>query len=920
MKNTKFICMMAALTCLGLGVSGCGKYDYDNDQIYTKHKNACEASIDNIEMRYSSSMSKGVGQFLYEDGVCECDDNRCSVGEVCYEKINGSIICVDYMCNDGERKCVSGKSSAYIYGCSELNWKLEKICGGENESGRCNADKTDCEKCDGNVGGCESECILVASNEFGHEYYEYKSCDKNGNPEKPKKCAFKCNDKIENGELGCVDCEKNECRDDKNLNVCDNGEFHVTTCPNGCSDGECKCNDGDVRCSGNVLENCANGKWGTQETCENGCSGGKCKVDCDDGDVKCDGNKVKICTNGEWEDNQECNYGCYDLKNGRAGCNCDGGDYLSLKCEVSETASLKDGLSKCIDGEWRIKGEDNKWDGTEINIMDNEAKCVCVKDDTIDSVSAPEDFRRMCKLCVNDKSGVGYKHLDKEKCSGVSCAGDSCGECLNGSKMCDKDVAGASVLKTCENGSWNSENCLECKQTDKTNAECVKFGEGCKNECIEDVAYVCIDNVSTRIGCSKGCELNNGVLLCAGCAESHKNGNDFRCVDCIDKSDCGDGYVCEENNCIQTIDSMCQSVSCINDGNGIGELQCSDNRTVKCDASCNGNVCGECLNRNTRCRDGKLQTCVEGKWGEGTPCSSLLVCKDNGDGKAKCVGGSGNVCTDGEKKCSYQYDTQNNTGTKIVVIRQNCIQGAWHGATASPNVLCDNSIVIDGESRCVSEINLNGQIVSGVIGYNYNNISGLSFEDCGDLECVEQGSQAECGGCKEDDKRCDGNKLQICKDGKWDGEECGNNKICINPNIKSGNKEAACYNLNDLRCIYRRKGIVNGTGQFEFQAVIQKSDAASYSASSDLYIYDDCTICNLTDSGGLTKEWGGNRMCANGTYEENNRINMNGVFEECKNGKIIYKACPDNQYCDGRSNSCVSASIDDATPDEPVEA
>ncbi|MBQ4359856.1 MAG: hypothetical protein II767_06330, partial [Proteobacteria bacterium] len=92
MKNYKKLLIAVVLIGLGLGVSGC-KYEYDPDQIYTKHKNACEFSIRSIE---NNSPMMVVGEFLYNDGVCKCKENECSVGEVCYEKFDGDIICVDY--------------------------------------------------------------------------------------------------------------------------------------------------------------------------------------------------------------------------------------------------------------------------------------------------------------------------------------------------------------------------------------------------------------------------------------------------------------------------------------------------------------------------------------------------------------------------------------------------------------------------------------------------------------------------------------------------------------------------------------------------------------------------------------------------------------------------------------------------------
>lgn len=910
MKSYKKLLIAVVLIGLGLGVSGC-KYEYDPDQIYTKHKNACEFSIRSIE---NNSPMMVVGEFLYNDGVCKCKENECSVGEVCYEKFDGDIICVDYMCNDGERKCVSGKGGAYIYGCSELNWKLEKICGGENESGRCNADKTDCEKCDGNVGGCEPtetidcepECIWVASNEFGHEYYEYKSCDKNGNPEKPKKCAFKCNDKIENGELGCVDCEKNECRDDKSLNVCDNGEFYVTTCPNGCSDGECKCNDGDVRCSGIDVQSCRDGKWITDASCSNGCSEGKCKVDCDDGDVKCDEDKYMICSGGNWDVSDECGEsGCFYDENNKVMCKCTD---QHLKCEGGE-------LWKCFNGKWHARGGKDKWPGTNTNVMgmEMEENCVCKTNGEVDQLTTKEVFESICNFCFEDTSAQGYYYGNnntngssecRDIASGklLSCKADfsGCGECLNGTSECVGEVP-----KICENGVWrdlkNDDEARTCMSTMCANGakRCDKgYIEVCNNNVWSAYEIPCLDGDTScladgtvdsycydgRYGwCSEdGYKEEN----CDNCDDNHRR--------CNMQSGCSSPtFNCKDDNTLvktcggKTEDEKCNSISLKN------------NKCYRVDGV--RDYCGECLNRNTRCRDGKLQTCVEGKWGEGMPCSAFFSCVDNGDGKAECVGGSGNVCTDGEIKCFYKMDVD-----KIEAIYQKCVSGNWKDYNGNIEIPRDNCLICNDEgNNKIKDISPSDIICKDQVDLGIEKVSGVFSCDSGALKFNECFSNYGIDGVKFS-TQCN-SRTHTCI-------ECLSNEVCNN----SSNQPSAC---SSSKCSKSSAG----TQGYSYSCI----GAGRYSVKSDgaeWVLVEDCGMSGKMCNGGRCER------CIKGQYLCTGDSEVS--LKKCEDQKWVNASEEDSAKCLSCSdempagggqlckvcNCSPDADIDDPTPDEPVES
>lgn len=611
MKNYKSLLVVAVMIGLSLGVCSC-KYEYDPDQIYTKHKNACEFSIRSIE---NASPMMVAGEFLYNDGVCKCKENECSVGEVCYEKIDGEIICVDYMCNDGDKKCVENDGLSFAYKCEGYKWKPDGFC----KSGQCDEGGFECLS---NVAGmadddgmytatpavsedkevvnpCTSICIPTEANEGGRTSFFYIPCEGDVlNADSYKLCEFECD------ESGCIDCERDVCSGD-NLIVCNDGVPSGKECDYGCIDGKCRqktqdnreCDDNQRKCEGSqvmvcmngkwekegapcskrcfmgncvecikdgnmtcsmdnimvcrdgkwldeqdcgsygcfddengahcgeclnddvqcvddkVIKRCENGKWGKGEECDNGCiiddtgkgmcaecgdgkvwRDGECREvgtsdnGCNEGDRKCSGSDSYICKDRQWKVGN-CKHGCYDL-NGTPGCNCDKeGDHLSLKCTLAED----DGegvLMKCIDGEWRHKGEDNQWDGTSITMISGEEHCVCKKDGVVSSVSSPKEYGEMCKLCVNDSNGIGFVYPDGLCAGAVSCTekGDGCGECKNGVKQCNKD----GYIEICDEGRW-----MDYKEFIKLNCQegmaCVlNDGSGFKNYCSGDIIEECL--------------------------------------------------------------------------------------------------------------------------------------------------------------------------------------------------------------------------------------------------------------------------------------------------------------------------------------------------------------------------------------------------------------------------------------------
>ena len=381
MRNTKIFCMMAIVTCLGLGASGCGKYDYDSEQIYTKHKKACEASIDRangvlypalsadqIALQIENGELKSYeGQFLYEEGVCECDNTECAVGEVCYEFSDDTVKCVDYMCDEGERKCVENNGFALKFRCEDYKWKAEGFCS----VGKCHENGIECAANSSNVmdidvieDKIDSECsngicIEIGSNEFGRKAYMFMPCEEGKmRQDKQEICDYNCNDDEKQGDLGCVQCNINDniCEDDDNhLRACINGEFKRFMCENGCRDGAClekpatgKCVNGSKMCDRDeagapVLKTCKNGVWeesscGDGWRCEMNNDGkAECVVDADFDqdctylDKRCNENGyIEICQNKEWMNYKE--YIKEMCPAGSTDCIADTSDGISSYC------------------------------------------------------------------------------------------------------------------------------------------------------------------------------------------------------------------------------------------------------------------------------------------------------------------------------------------------------------------------------------------------------------------------------------------------------------------------------------------------------------------------------------------------------------------------------------------------------------
>ena len=100
-----------------------------------------------------------------------------------------------------------------------------------------------------------------------------------------------------------------------------------------CVAGSCDgCTDGEVRCNGNIIEECSGGSWGVRESCAFACDSGACTsmVACTPGASRCNGDVAEIC-------------------------NATGSAYLYLAtCPVSCTGGLCDGT--CTAGDRRCNG------------------------------------------------------------------------------------------------------------------------------------------------------------------------------------------------------------------------------------------------------------------------------------------------------------------------------------------------------------------------------------------------------------------------------------------------------------------------------------------------------------------------------------------------------------------------------------
>ncbi|MBQ8038009.1 MAG: hypothetical protein IJ268_13550 [Proteobacteria bacterium] len=367
--------------------------------------------------------------------------------------------------------------------------------------------------------------------------------------------------------------------DDAMYNQCFCGIKQDTPCPQGvvCANGGLRCASSGPRLSD------------TCQTSQNICTN-------DESDVAQAG-KMMTCKNSLWSYSKECVVDDKPVSCNMSGTACGSCLNDTVVCKDEKT------LSRCILG--ASYDETCTWG---CKTVDGVGKC---EEKVGDSCDGEET------ACENVDGGIGMLQICShglwsiESCQNASCKGQACGECINGTSVCENDA----VIK-CENGSWGRPTL--CPDG------CEASGKYCKT--CKSGQYKCI-NSGTDIGILETCEDGNWI------EQPDLNPQQFSCKSTYPDKD------------ISNILGECKNFST--------RCWCAQETCSREDPS---NI---------------LQICNAGRWTRLTSCDT---CSDS-NGKAVCAQAHGNSeCQEFEFRCNNakRQQCQNDVWTDIETCPAGC--------------------------------------------------------------------------------------------------------------------------------------------------------------------------------------------------------------------------------------------------------
>ena len=636
--------------------------------------------------------------------LCNADDDKCTVGDGCKEKV-----CVPgnkRSCDDGD-VCTADGCDKATGKCTMPPEQDGTPCDKDNSlctvkdacvEGKCTAGTAlDCD--DGNpctTDGCDpkTECTHVANT---------AACDADAN-----KCTVgdQCKDKhcIAGTPRPCDDgnvCTNDTC--DKATGACKappkqdgfgcDADSSVCTVKDGCKEG---------KCTAGPAEDCDDGKVCTTDSCDPkaGCVNTANTAPCDDGNActKADVCQAEACKGVAvdagvvCDDGNPCTTdGCDPKAATFPGCThanhtkpCDDGSECTDK-DVCAGGKCQPGADLCEDCKEDVECASKDKDLCNGTLFCDKSKkpYACVDDPktivTCDTSKDPQCKQNTCAKATGKCALVTVNEGKGCDADGSVCTvGDVCkgGTCTAGAdKKCDD--ANVCTDDTCDKakGCVNANNTATCDDKNACTANDACSNGGCKGQ-----AKTCDDNnpcTSDSCAVSVGCSFVANTL---GCDDASACTVDDKCADKVCKSGgakgCDDGNVCTTNSCdaktgCKTVDNeakcpddnacteeeVCKSGSCTkpavkcDDGN-----ECTDDKcdTIKGCVSTNNTAACPDANPCTvdeKCTDG---TCIKPKKAcdDGNPCTNDSCpgtdgCKfANADDGAKC--GADKVCATGK--------------------------------------------------------------------------------------------------------------------------------------------------------------------------------------------------------------------------------------------------------------------------------
>ncbi len=673
-------CDTAPQVCESNGAGKIGRLTYCSAGVWktgycecNAEQNGCRECDENKDLPVCYSDNGRIISRYCKDGVFVFDEcaNGCNVEGKCNQECNSAV---------ESKSCFDTDEAHVVRECENGIYRIKETCNYGCKDAK-----------------CISECTV---NECADN--ELRICNEKGLWDKSEPCPFGC----ENGH--CLpappECQTNVCVNQDNsigfISECKDGKYEdavpchkngnehsYTSCANSneCSD---VCKNGERMCVDEKIRICSNGSFVEVGSCNE-----TVKV-CKDGDSKCEGDVPSVCSNGQWTDSAACtgNTPKCALVEGKPLCvvECTPG---SMKCALEQTGFYKECDGTGVWSDSRPCKENveycrlnNQCGGEQPceEYCDNNTPHVCSNNIAQKQTACGEG--ETCKEITNQDGKRVARCF--EKCD------------TNGITACDGD----GKYKICDDGVWSdSEPCTENVDFCKLNNGCV-VNQTCTNDgvyCEDNTAKQCSGGVETTI---EECGTDRICIPGSGCVTP----------DCdLGPQDCKEGStsICsnDEHDFGCQIDCLSATPNPIQCTNVVGEF-----------LSCNGNVCGECLNDNYMCEANTPNKCINGQW---TPllskgCSADKPCRVVVSG-AKCT-----ECEPGKRKCD---DGDNSSGGRGYYKECNP-EGDWesHQCTGSVDVCTVN--MCDGD----------------------------------DL------------GCTNGETKCDGNSPKKCNNGQWEsfGESC----------------------------------------------------------------------------------------------------------------------------------------------------
>ncbi len=706
----------------------------------------------------------------------------------------------------------------------------------------CENDKCANIKCEENSNKCEINTLYRCSNGQWSKIGECDSCDDNGQCIKNIECNQEDHPKCENGIL--YECNENRM---ETLKSCLNGAS--------CKDkNECfECGDNATKCEGNILYNCKDGAWNIIQECES-CINGQCinNTECKQEDhPKCENGILYTCNSDHKETLNLCSNGaeckdeheCHVCKNNATKCEgnksytCNSGEWT----EISECDSCENG--QCIK---HTECQDNVCTNFEIEPIGSDKSinigilynCETKIQEICPYNATCKDDNKTCNDCGDGatkcEGSIQYQCSEGNWDNGTQCPNGAtckdnktCNACGDGATKCED-----STQYTCENGTWDKGTQCENNATCKNAITCTDCGDGA-TKCEGSIQYLCSEgNWDNGTQCPNGatCKDNKTCNACGDGATKCEDSTQYTCENGTWDKGTQCSYGCNGDKCQKKcieVNKTCVNITDSDTNTDIfGELrwdcqQSESDTTVVLHQSqlcykssyyvgtsnklsCNKDMtdCGECLNGDTKCEDGKEFTCNNGTWDKGTQCENNATCKnditcnDCGDGATKCENSTQYTCKNEtwDKGTQCEYGCYKNTCSEclygdIKCINNNqktCVAGKW--------------VDIDCRNGCDDNLkycNDYCEVKSGESSESILYKEGRS-EECKKLVNTVQGVISVKGKCN-DNTACliceDGNSLKLRTDVTL---ECINNEwITRNSELCKGVLEPVCEKYSD---------------------------------------------------------------------------------------------------------------------------